>query len=170
MRCFKESSWDELYQSAVDAFPRTTMRQHATDPIDITNLTVVPFLGFKTLFLRSRALNEDREYSPIVLVKGVIYREDRQPGVIEIEASDGETYLFDRLSLADHDVLLRCNCPDFYWRFNYYDHLDHSLYGRKRASYTATVNPGSANPLHMPGACKHIMKMMQVLFNSGIFR
>jgi len=160
---FSESTWPELYQSAVDAFPHTTRRQYAIDPITISELRIVPFLGFRTLFLRTRALNEDREYRPMIVVKNVQYREHRGPGVVELRASDGESYLLEPPALEDHDLILRCNCPDFYWRFNYFDHLDRSLFGRVRRKYEAKANPGSANPQEMPGVCKHLMKMAQVL-------
>jgi len=168
MRTFIESTWPELYQSAVDAFPDTTRRQHVTDPIAISDLMIVPFVGMKTLFIRSTAVNEDREYRPMILVKGIAYHDDREPGDIQIRASDGGYYWMEQPMMDDNEVLLRCNCQDFYWRFNYYDHLDRSLYGRKRTPYEATINPGSANPQQMPGACKHLMKMMEVLNTSGI--
>jgi len=168
MQPFLESTLGELYQSAVDAFPLTTRRQHATDPIQIEHLQVVPFLGVRTLFLKTRAVNEGREYGPLILFKKVQYHDGPGVGILSLRGSDGKDYHFERPTMEWNDALLRCNCKDFYWRFNYYDHLDQSLYGRKRAEYEAKQNPGAANPMHMPGMCKHLMKMMQVLENSGL--
>jgi hypothetical protein len=164
-----ESTCSELYDSAVLAFPHTTRRQHVTHTIDITGLNVVPFVGVKTLFLRADVINEGRSYRPMILVKGVEYYKQLMPGVIEITGSDGAQYYLEQPSVMEDDVLLRCGCPDFFWRFNYYDHLDKSLYGRKRKRYEAKLNPGSANPLEMPGMCKHLMKMVQTLNESGLF-
>lgn len=168
MRSFCESTLSGLFQSAVDAFPNTTRRQHVVAPIKISNLQIIPFVGMKTLFLKVSAFNEGREYNPIILIKRMHYQDAPGKGIAEIAASDGQTYYMKRPILSGDDVLLRCKCADFFWRFNYFDHLDRSLYSRKRRPYVALHNPGSANPLKMPGMCKHIMKMMEVLVNTGI--
>ena len=166
----QESNLQDLYTSTVQAFPRTTKRQHATDLVRIIELNWTPFLGVKTLFIKGIAHSEEsgKEYSPMVLFKGVNYHnaKDNQ-NWIEIVANDGRHYVFERLS-NDNDVLVRCDCNDFKWRFNYTDHIDTSLYGRVRKKYEANVNPGSANPLEMPGMCKHLIKLVQSLDHAGI--
>jgi predicted nucleotidyltransferase len=160
-----ETSLRELYDSAVAAFPNTTKRQHATDPIVVTNLRWTPFVGMKTLFIKAIAQSEGKEYNPIVLFKKVNYNGDQ----VQITASDMREVSFDKLSLENTDVLLRCNCPDFYWRFNYYNHLDKSLQGPKRKKYEALGIGPPANPQEMPGMCKHLMKTVHVLAEAGIF-
>lgn len=159
-----ESSVSDLYQSAVDAFPQTRMRQHATHTIKIANLRWTPFVGMKTLFIKGLAQNEGREYNPIILLKGIDYQGQ---GVV-ITASDGIKYQFGKPSLEHTDVSIRCNCPDFYWRFNYYNHLDKSLYGSKRSKYESKGGP-PANPMELPGMCKHLMKTIKVLQEAGLF-
>lgn len=159
-----ESSLNDLFNSTVAAFPNTTKRQHAVGPVVIAEIRWTPYLGMRTLFVRGLAQSGDKEYNPIIVFKGVQYHPQKdQENRVEIVASDGNHYVFEKLSYANNDVLVRCDCKDFYWRFNYFDHLDDSLYGRKRAAYTALVNPGSANPLEMPGMCKHLMKLAQAL-------
>ena len=96
-----ESSLVDLHQSTVDAFPQTTLRQHATQPIKITNIRWTPYKGMKTLFIRGLAQNEEREYSPIVLFKRVRYRDELDEGVVSITASNGGVYNFDKLSLEN---------------------------------------------------------------------
>lgn len=163
-----ESTLNDLHTSAVNAFPNTRKRQHAIDPIRIVEVTWTPYLGMKTLFTSGRASSGDKEYKPLILFKNVAYHENNAQGLVGLAASDGQDYFLEKINLADHDVVVRCNCPDFHWRFNYFDHLDKSLYGRKRAPYQALFNPGSANPQEMPGICKHIMKFARVLSQSGI--
>lgn len=160
---FLESSAEQLYQSAVKAFPKTTLRQHAVQPIVIRELRWTPFVGVRTLFIKGLAQNEEREYATCVLFKDVNY----QGNQVKITASDGLQYSFDKLSLENTDVLVRCNCPDFFWRFNYYDKLDNSLYGSKRKKYESSGPP--ANPMKLPGMCKHIMKTIKVIGESGVF-
>jgi hypothetical protein len=159
-----ESSSQDLYDSAVEAFPNTTKRQHATQPIKISTIKWTPYLGMNTLFVKALAQNEGREYNPIILFKGVKYLDE---GGISVMGDMGRVFL-EKLSLNDNHVALRCNCPDFSWRFNYFNHVDKSLYGRKRKKYEALYNPGSANPMEMPGMCKHLMKLSHVLNQSGI--
>jgi len=169
-RLWLESTARELYDSAVAAFPNTTRRQHATDPIRIVSLEWTPFLGLKTLFIKGLAQNPDgtrgfSEYQPMILWKNVNYNPNRR--VVEIIASDRQPYRFERLEYNGHDVLVRCDCGDFHWRFNYYDYLDKSLYGRKRSKYESQGGP-PANPQEMPGMCKHIMKLFKALGDAGV--
>jgi hypothetical protein len=164
MPSFLESSLVDLYQSAVAAFPRTTRRQYATDTIHITNLHWTPFVGMKTLFVKGLAQNEGKEYTPIILLKNVQYITEG----ITIVASDGREYTFKKLSPTENDVLVRCDCPDFRWRFRYYNYLDHSLQGPKGKKYEAKGMRPPANPMEMPGMCKHLMKLMQGLNETGV--
>ena len=165
----QESNLQDLYASTVQAFPRTTKRQHATDPIRIVELNWTPFLGVKTLFIKGLAQSGEsgKEYNTLFLFKNVNYNIQDESKAVRITASDGQEYLFEQLSLDNTEVLVRCSCPDFAWRFNYMDHLDDSLYGRKRKEYHAIHNPGSSNPLQLPGMCKHLIKCATAIVESG---
>jgi len=165
-KIFIESSLDDLFRSTVSAYPKTQRRQYATDTINIANIVLRPFLGMRTLFVKALAQNEGREYSPIIVFKNVQYHQNQDPNLIKI-TENGNEYFFESLSM-DTDVILRCNCQDFYWRFNYYDHVDNSLYGRKRAEYEALIRPGTANPQEMPGMCKHLIKLTDAMRDNNI--
>lgn len=162
---FLETSLQDLYQSAVDAFPNTGLRQHATHPVVITNLRWTPFVGMKTLFIKGLAQNEGKEYNTLVLLKNVNYTGDQ----VKITASDNMEYSFDKLSLENTHALVRCGCPDFHWRFSYYNHLDKSLHGKKRQKYESKGIRPPANPSGLPGMCKHLMQTVHVLQEAGIF-
>jgi len=161
-----ESSLSELFQSTVAAFPNTTKRQHATDTIEISNITWRPFLGMRTLFVKGRAQNEGREYSPIIVFKNVQYHQNEEPNLIKI-TEDGNEYFFEPLSM-DTDVILRCPCADFYWRGVHFNYLDKSLYGRDRKKYEAKYRAGSANPTQSPIMCKHLIKLASVLRKNNL--
>lgn len=168
-----ETSLNTLQNSAIDAFPRTQKRQHAVDEVRIDHINWTPYLGVKTLYVRGLAHNitNGKEYNPSVLFKGVRYHENNDAdGLVPLRDNEGQEHLLEQLSFEENDVLLRCNCKDFYWRFNYFDHTDGSLYGRVRAPYQALHNPGSANPREMPGMCKHLMKLMRVLAEARIIQ
>ena len=164
-----ESTLRQLYQSAVDAFPNTTKRQHATHPIVITHLTWLPYLGVKTLFVKGLAQSEGKEYNPLVLFKGVNYHKEKRPTSVELMDNSQKTYFLEQLSFERNDALVRCNCPDFHWRFQHYDKLDKSLYGKDRKKYVA-ITGREANPMKMEGMCKHIMKLMEVLGQSTVIQ
>lgn len=163
-----ESSVAELYDSAVKAFPATTMRQHATQPIKVTNIHWTPHPHFKTLYVRGLAQSEGREYNPTVLFKKVKFHPHAQQSLLTIAASNGQRHYIEQLSLEDTPVQLRCNCGDFHYRFRYYNFLDHSLFGPKGKEYASSGLRGPINPTESPGMCKHVMKLMQALHQAQL--
>ncbi len=169
---WNESSLNRLYHSAVAAFPHTKKRQYATDTVQITRLEWMPYVGMHTLFLKGHVQNfadNGGEYDPIILFKNVRYHPHHQPGLIEIVSSDThQQYFIERLSGNQNDVLLRCSCGDYFWRFNYYNSIDRSHYGRVRNNYEGGAY--RINPTEMPGMCKHIMKMGMFLREAGLIR
>jgi len=162
MNLLNESSLDDLYWSAVKAFPKTTKRQYAIDPIVIENIRWTPYVGLKTLFVRAEAKNEDRIYLPMILFKNVNY--DGKD--FKVKSTIGLQYQISKLSYEETHVSLRCNCNDFRYRFSYYDHLDKSLYGRKPAKYESQGG-APANPSNLPGMCKHLIKTSHILIEMG---
>jgi hypothetical protein len=114
----------------------------------------------KTLLVRATATNEGRVYAPVILFKRVSFANE---GFSFVAHDDEKQY---HVSPREYDVLVRCDCNDFHWRFNYYNHLESSLQGAVRKEYKGSGVP--ANPLEMPGMCKHLMKMMEELKTAGI--
>jgi hypothetical protein len=168
MENFNESTLKQLYNSAVKAFPQTTKRQHATNPIKIIHLEWTPFKGMKTLFVKGTAQNEDREYNTLVLFKKVNYLSEQTSDSIKLIDNIGLTYTLEKLSPIVNEVMVRCSCPDFKWRFKHWNYLDRSLYGVNGKKYEGKGGP-PANPSELPGMCKHLIKTMIVLERSGIF-
>jgi len=165
-----ETTLHELYLSTIDAFPDTSKRQHSTNEIVITQLEWIPFIAMKTLRVKGLAQNKGNghEYNPIILFKQVEYYDRVGRGIIEIADNIGKTYFLEKLKENETQVLVRCNCNDFYWRGVHFNKLDKSLLGRDRKKYEAKYNPGSANPEEMPILCKHLMKLSKTLSGSGI--
>lgn len=160
-----ESSLKDLHKSSEDAFPGTRMRQYATQPVRVEHLEWVPFLGVGTLFVKATVRNEGRKNESIMLFKGVGYGDEK--GRIPLVDSSGRKVFLKRLSEAEDEVLVRCSCGDFFNRFNYYNSLNGSLFGRKRRKYEGK-GLWEANPKGLPGICKHLMKMAVVLRESGL--
>jgi hypothetical protein len=162
-----ESTLIQLYHSAIQAFPDTNFRQHATQPIKISKIDWLPFIGTKTLFTKALANNEGKEYNTIILFKGVKYPSVKNEQAIKLTGTDGLSYLIEQIALDKTEVFVRCNCPDFRWRFNLYNSNDHSLFGRKAKKYESKGGP-PANPSKLPGMCKHLMQMINALQESSL--
>jgi hypothetical protein len=164
-RWLAESTQAELHDSSVRAFPKTRYRQHVVDQIEIDQLEWTPYLGVKTLFISAQAHNtvKGTDYRPMILFKGVNYGRPGT-GLFEIVADD-KRYAFERFESGGTDLMLRCNCPDFQWRFNYYDWVDGSLFGNKRKKYDGSG--AAVNPAEMSGMCKHLMALFKTLGESG---
>ena len=165
---YLETSLKDLYQSTVKAFPYTTKRQYAIDPIKIVSLRWIPYIGVKTLYIKGLAQNTENseEYNPLILFKNIIYLPKKEKKSIEIFDINQKKYII--YKIKNNDVLVRCNCKDFYWRGNYADHLDKSLYGTKRSPYKGSTGY-SVNPNNNPMVCKHLIKLYKVLSQSGLF-
>lgn len=159
----QESTLNQLYDRTVLAYPKTTKRQHSTQPIKISGVTLVPYVGMKTLYIKSLAQNEQKEYNSQILFKGVNYQDKGKL----IKASDGFDYFIKDLSTENTEVLVRCSCGDFFWRGNYANFLNKSLYSAKRKPY---IGQGlwEVNPNNDPILCKHLIKLAETLRNSKI--
>lgn len=163
-----ETSLSDLYKNTLIAFPRTTKRQFSTDTVRVEGLEWVPFLGLKTLFIKALIKNEGKKYDCIMLFKNVIYKESEGKKLIKIKMSTGKEHFVEQIDNKKNDVLIRCNCPDFYWRFVHYNKQDKSLYGRDRRKYEASMRPNTANPTQTSGMCKHLIKMAKILKESNL--
>lgn len=161
-----EGNFKDIYLSTVNSFP-TKKRQHSVDTIKIVNLNWVPYLGVKTLFIKALAQNVEngKEYNPILLFKNINFLNNKIKDSVEIIDRLGRTYLLEKIK--NNDVLLRCNCKDFFWRGNYADHLKKYLYGSKRSKYYSKSGL-SVNPNNDPLVCKHIIKLYIILNKSGL--
>lgn len=160
----------DLYGSSIEAFPETSMRQHATHSVRVEHMDWIPFRGVGTLFVKSLSNNDGRKNESIILFKGVKYADEQRKNFVGISASDGKKVYLERLSWEGTDALVRCSCADFRWRFSHWNSMEKSLFGRGHKKYEATNRPNSSNPEELPGMCKHLMKMAKILAESGIIR
>lgn len=165
-----EASLEDLYQGAEKAFPKTLKRQHATNTVVVESLYWVPFQGVRTLFVKAMVKNEGRKHESIILFKGVKYKEKEERGAVPLLTSIGKKVFVEQISATEDDVLVRCSCKDFYWRFLHFNKLEGALYGRDRSEYEALHSPGSSNPKEFPGLCKHLIKMTKVLKESNLIK
>lgn len=164
----KESNFSDLFRNIEYGFPFTRARQHLIEDIEISKLKWTPFVGLKTLFLKGLAENKvnGHSYQPMILFKNVIYTNE---GVSITAQDNGKIYHFQPIKKKS-DILVRCPCKDFFWRFHREDHLDRSLYGKDRKPYIATTDRGPVNPMEVPGFCKHLIALYKTIENEGLLK
>jgi hypothetical protein len=165
-----EATLKELYDSTVEAFPKCGLRQNSTNTIVFTHLEWLPFVGMKTLRIKGDCYNKQNghQYQPLIIFKNVQYYPEKRLGLVEIMDNTGKTYFLEKLGGDKNDVLVRCGCGDFFYRGNWFDHLEKCLAGPVRKKYEAKYAPGSANPTESMMFCKHLIKLGRILNASSL--
>lgn len=166
------STVPDLEDNIVAAFPATRKRQHATGEVNVTNVQYIPYIGMKMLHVKSSTVstNGNRYNQAIQFLKVEFEPEDTTENAT-FQASDGEDYHVHPLDLDGHNVKVRCNCLDFRFRFANYNSEDKSLVGRPPPLYQRrTTTRPPVNPDQVPGVCKHLLKVIEMLQRYGLIR
>lgn len=171
----EESTAAELERKTRAFRPLTKKRQFAVDPIKIVNLDITPYLGTKMLLFRGLATSSKGggRYKTVVSFTKVKFEPESTNTNVTFTASDGEEYNIQPIKLSVNNVKVRCQCLDHYFRFATWNFNDKSIYGRAPKPYRRKTPPPPigrpwANPSRTPGLCKHILKTIQALLDSGI--
>lgn len=160
----EDSTPSELFQNIVTGFPKTRKRQHATQSVSISNVRYTPYVENGTLLVEATATNEGKKYTPTILFNDVAYEAEDTPTNTTFLASNNEEYNILPIKLKDNTVKVRCTCLDFYHRFSTWNFQDDSLYGPKPPPYRRkTITRPPANPMRVPGLCKHLIKLTRTL-------
>lgn len=160
----ERSTHDELFTNIETAFPDTKKRQHATNPIRITNLRLIPYIGLNMLDVRATALSDGNQYPVHIQFLNVSFEGDAV-----FTTTDGSEQSIAPIVLSEKHLKVRCTCLDFYFRFSAYNAQDNSLVGRPFKPYVRkTDTHPPANPLQLPGVCKHVIKTILTLESMGI--
>lgn len=184
-----EASVRSLWGSAVKAFPKTRRRQHVIDRVKTETVKWQAFPGLKIVLASARVLGErytgkypreQRRYRTNLMFREAVISQTPKKGMLKITAAGssptvprGAIY-FEKLSFDD-SVRVRCNCPDFQYRFNWEcdQQTPSALFGPKAPPYVPK-NPeryrGPINPSGLPGICKHAMNMGLALYKAGVVK
>lgn len=175
----EEASIRELMTKAKQAFPNTKRRQNVINRVKTETVKWTPFPGLKVLLASASVLGEkytdkrQRRYRANIMFRDVKFSESPGRGLLTIKGSDKKVF-FEKLSFND-SVRVRCNCPDFQYRFNWEcaEESPSALFGPKAPPYTPK-NPekyrGPANPSGLAGMCKHVMHVGLSLHKSGAIK
>lgn len=168
MQNLLETSFNDLVQRAVAAFPDTTRRQHIVDTVSVSNIELLPAEGALIAKATVRGTN-GKNYQCVIQFDDVVY--DPEEGTASASfTSGGKEYKIEPIRQNGTDVHVGCTCLDFRWRFAYYNKGVDALYGPTPPLYAKV--PGSnkpdANPTKSPGVCKHLIDFADELANSGL--
>jgi len=166
----ERSTYNDLEKNVLNFEPMTTKRQHATQPIRITQIFYLPFIGTKNLSVESVAASDGTNYNPKIIFNQIEFEDEDTQNNITFKGKDGNEYHMQPINLAEKTVRVRCNCLDFYWRFAAFNAKDQSLIGTAPKPYQRVSNRGPVNPKQTPGVCKHIIQTMKALKDAGMVR
>ena len=165
----EEVTLDDLERDTVFGFPHTTKRQHATGPIQISKMSLIPAVPTQDLICHGTAKSGGNTYEPKILFLEVKYQDEDTNDNVTFTGSDGATYNIVPISLSESNVKVTCNCLDFRWRFSIWNDDRGALYGDPPPPYQRkTTTRPPANPNQTPGICKHLIKMTQNLRQAGM--
>lgn len=163
-----EATYAELERNTLNFTPPSTKRQWAVDPIQVVNMELVPAKESRNLTAKANINSNGTQYNTTVLFDDVEYEEEDQPNNVSFVGSNGDEYHIQPINLSRNNVKVYCNCLDFYWRFATYNARVDSLAGKVPPLYQKKTNRPDANQKKVPGVCKHLMKTVIALRDSGL--
>lgn len=165
-----EDTYANLEKNTIHFDPPTTKRQHVVDPVQVTNLELVPARESGNLTAKAKISSSGSEYRTTALFDNVVFEDTDQPDNVSFTGSDGNEYHLTPIDLSTNNVKVSCTCLDFYWRFATWNHQRDSLNGHPPPPYQRKTNRPPVNPRRVPGVCKHLMKTFISLRDAGVVR
>ena len=92
--------------------------------------------------------------------------EQDQQHPLSAQTKQGQTVFAAQLRVTENPVTVRCNCPDFFFTWNYHDRNNpqgNALFGRIANYQRKTTTYPARNPIEVPGVCKHIIGVTERL-------
>jgi len=170
-------SIDALYRGAYEYMKRQPGQVDRVEKAEIlrsniTDLRFLPFWGTRELRIDAKVRSETDPvaYSIVIVVQDMDFSEEFDEWT-PIKVLDGKTHEEFYMRFIEHDDLVRvnCGCWDFRCRFA------PVLKGMKAVQGRVTCPPRttdrkSINVARVPGACKHVLAVFQILMDAGIVR
>lgn len=159
------STIPQLDMKARTAFPQTKKRQNDVGSVNVLpQATYIPNTGNNELTINTRTSSSHSgniHVQRIILYK-VQFANPGEGNVVQLPDSE---VAVQPIKLNSDTARVACDCMDFRFRFANNNDRDDSLAGNAPPAYQRV--PGSnrpeANPSHLPGMCKHIMRVVQDL-------
>ena len=155
--------------------------------VRIFDVDMIPFLGTKMLVIRSEAKGLAPNHSEtsehhvqIIRFMGVHFSEGPQDGYLEASSKRmGQKFWFKPVWQKVNPCDVYCSCKDFQFRFSYYidsrfhalaTTLTNEIKNYKRKTPPPPKGRPYVNPGHLPGMCKHLLRLTDTLIDNKVLR
>lgn len=170
-----ETTVPELETNVRTAFPDTEKRHNALNDVQVGNIEVTPYTSNKELKITAQAQTVTNDssggpYPVVIMFRDIQYEAGDTPDNVTFTATDGEEYSMSKIPLDEKNCRVRCACMDFRFRFSVYNRRNDALHGQPFPPYVPQGKRPPVNPTEVPGVCKHIMKTVVILRDSGVFK
>jgi hypothetical protein len=148
------------------------LREKINAPRPITIRKVTPLAGNKTLTISGEARGT-KMYPVTITFYNVDFStsRDKNHPLTAVVDDMNTTFFMEQVTEDEHPVQIRCQCPDFYFTWWYYDRKRKALSGPDFPAYhRKTQNYPERNEKHAPGLCKHIVGLVERLEKDRILK
>jgi hypothetical protein len=145
-------------------------RDGNSDRVQVSNIIFIPYLNEKRLLVKAKAKTQKNLYNTAISFNNVKFINDEPLNTISFIAVDGEEYNIKPLILNTDNAKVNCTCLDFYYTFSVWNDNDDSLEAGTPKPYVKKTNRPPRNPPKVPGMCKHLLKMVDVLKAKGLIK
>jgi len=145
-------------------------RDTASNRVQLSDIKYIPSIEQGWIEVRSNSTTGGKQYHTILRFNEIEFVDPDEEEANEYPSfvgEDGKTYFIKpRRSV---DVMVKCDCDDFRWRFATFNFADGSLAGDPPPPYVKKTKRPPVNPSQVPGICKHIFKLKKTLERDKIF-
>lgn len=143
-------------------------REERAPKVNVINTFFIPSISDETLLVKSETKGKYFNYTTKIKFNNVKYVEFDDENAVKILGVDNNFYYINKLSSKNNEIKVNCTCLDFFYRFAAWNASKDALDGDPPEPYIKKTDREPVNPTKSPGACKHILKLVNNLKNDGI--
>lgn len=163
-----ETPYGVLLGNTLNHFP--SPRKQNAGRVQVTKTVIIPSYDEETLHIKAVTRTRNKAYKTNIIFDDVEFLDEKKSNAATVIGPDGDEYYFKKIPLNRSDVKVSCTCLDFYYRFAVWNDADDSLIGNPPPPYVKVTDSPPQNPKHLPGVCKHIIKVMDKLMSQRMFK
>lgn len=168
----EDATLQHLRNEIERGFPDTKKRQHATNEVTVTKLQYIPRIESDILQINSSTSSTSGNvYKQLIQANGVNFQPDNSGNTVSVKDSNGTSHSITPVKLNVNNVGVFCECEDYQKRFAEINVSNNCHIGPQPAKYVRkTTTRPPANPLNVPGMCKHLIAVTDRLKNLHIIQ
>jgi len=149
-----------LYKGTKNVAPKSINNLTQSARINHLDLRYDEGVSTITFYADVSSSSKPSSYSCIVSFKGV----KRTDGLTEEEIIKG---FQPKPSLSKHEILVRCSCPNYRFRFDKANRTAGAGTGARFPNYHRKTDRAPNNPYNLPGMCSHLIEFIDYLQKQG---